>query len=439
MDAYKPGGFIVNERFQAGAEVSPAVHLTPVVGAVPWYTVKQEEGVETGPPDMAHIAPAPTAGRVSVDGGPRGVVQSVEKSFVAPQTNGSNAMTGGMTKYSRDDLMAVRDAVTFEPAAPTPYHPAARTTNGTSAFGGLPTTSYATNATPRFATSSHFDSHTINTDNNKMDAGRAALIAVTSDQDFNPTGGVTPVGEGVGLGPKTSGMNSMPLGRKRTGMSASAPIKAEPGSGMMNPKWASQGSNVPRGQGHGQRDVDMTTGRLSPPNTGTSFDGGNQAVNQSMIGNGSAYATAANTAASINASHMAAHSTVAADDDAKKDKKAWSRLVSQINNAIRDTARPGKPFNGTNSNKAKVARTKQALDILKPMILGSQPDGTKVEPRAVGQSGAQAQVQLGALGPMSVSQTGGMTFSFGNQGASAQPPGFVWNAAAGAWQLVFPS
>lgn len=235
-------------------------------------------------------------------------------------------------------------------------------------------------------------------------------------------------------------MNNTPLGRKRTGVSASAPIKSEPGTGMMGSKWASQGSNVLRGQGYGQRDVDMSTGRLSPVNTGTSFDGGNNAVvNQSFLGNGSANATTANTAASINANHGAANSTVAVGEDAKKDERVWNKLVGQINKAIRDTARSGKPFNGTNSN-TKGARTKQALDILKPMILGSQPDGTtKAEPGVVCQPSAHAQVQIGPLDPMSVDQMRGMSFRFGNQGASAQPPGLVWNAAAGVWQMVFPS
>lgn len=218
-----------------------------------------------------------------------------------------------------------------------------------------------------------------------MDAGRAALIALTSDEDFQSS---TPLNHDPRLGPKVSGENDTPLGQRKTGEGAVS-VKVESQSQSVNSMQEPQ--NVLLGGIVSTASLDTLVKTETPslfanllarkPSTG----GGASAIppfaaathltpqshanstsritpaahghtlSHSHNSDPAAHTISASTGSQIGGSHVSLNiatnpdATAITAQAAKKDQAAWSRLVNPIRKTAKETQRSGKPRNGVNN------------------------------------------------------------------------------------------
>lgn len=352
-----------------------------------------------------------------------------------------------------------------------------------------------------------FDESPATSMDDKMDADRAALIAITDDSNAQK---IKPVGEAPCLGPKITGMNKVPLGeRKPRGPDPPAHVKdGQQASGLtwqdvsiLTVHAASPAADTParpvrparRGKkpshAHSKTAGTHNTvrGSVSQPKPKSSLFSAPMvpAYGQSLFCSGnSAGADYTPSPYAVAQMKAIARTRAEAARNLVKDTRVWQELEQHIVQAIHETSRVGKPFNSKIRLNVKV---KEAIDILKPIVLGAQqaPSGIDLDAgqpgaapasavvstggapgitaAAAGMTGAAgmkagaAGMSAGAAGKnagaagMKVGTTGmsagaaGMTAGAASMAVSLpgslaqlQPPRLEWNEAAGAWQWVIP-
>lgn len=230
---FPAGGFRPNKHYQSPGEDLPALKLTPVDTAVPEYTAIKIDRAPApdAKPAVPHFGEAHAAREV----GPAAVATSIEPHTSTPEVCDSKAppVTGINAVQStpfQDHVVATAPVTATGLSQPqslvanSPYCAQHKTMPTKDAVQPQLVNATSSGGQPTIA------------DDEKMSAGHAALIAVTSDIDFQAS---TPLLHEPDLGPTSSGANDMPLGEKKLS-DTPLPTKAEPESQPTRSWWARQ-------------------------------------------------------------------------------------------------------------------------------------------------------------------------------------------------------
>lgn len=306
----------------------------------------------------------------------------------------------------------------------------------------------------------------------KMNAGRAALIAMTPATDLQQTSTAKLID---GRGPRSSGENNTPLGRRKPSVSA---VTTELGGGAQlvngasSRTWLNPTSNASTGPAHGRAQTMSSVHNGAAENVYTAVSSAHRATanmqktlddarkaaflgsksfgsqnhaSQGLVAasNGSA---PANTGSGVSAPGAVSSSftfTMPASGQAKpaattanpappKELQTWRTVEGQIKAAVESTKRQKKCCNTPGQRQDTQALVKKALAILRHLILG----GNHAEMTTALAKEPSAQQTAATPTPSPMVGVPVQAQVQGPQGPPPPPPSgmMVWDWASGSWQ-----